>query len=365
MALTAARTLDLAAAQDRISVPVLAGVVIYQHAFVGKNPGGYAKPFVPGDEFLGLAESTVNAASDASSGLHEVEVHTVKDFDHTLASAAAADVGKPVYATDDGTLALTGHPDAYVGRILRYVTTNTVTVRLKRPGEMPPNGVGSVVLNLTGHEAFTATGATAGTSPVGAFDAKSILGLGWTMTDAEDGGLTGTFDATAEVALASLRTRNDCLPVDKGITFEADICVSDKGDAAALDIDFGLGTALTTNSEADIDHADMAQLACFHLDGNSDDVYAQSDDATTDVAAVDTTVNNDSTTDTFKRYKIVVRPTGTVEFWVDGARKLSSTAFALLSTALVGAFVNMEKTSDDTTAVIQVRNLRVAGGMAA
>jgi hypothetical protein len=239
--------------------------------------------------------------------------------------------------------------------------TDKAIIMLKRPGERAPNGRGCIELSVTGHENFAATGATAGTTSVGAFDLKSILGTGWVCNDAEGGGIKGDFDATAEIALCSCRARNDCLAVDGGLTMDVDLCVADKGDDAALDIDFGFGTALTTNSEADIDHADMVQLAAFHLDGNSDNVLFQSDDNTTDVAAVDTTVDNDSTTDAFKHYKIVVRPDGTVEAWVDGVRKLSTTAFALLSTAVVAPFINMEKTSNDTTASIIFRNLRVAG----
>jgi hypothetical protein len=216
---------------------------------------------------------------------------------------------------------------------------------------------------LTGHENFTETGATAGTSCVGGFDLKSIWEPAGVCNDAEDGGIKGDFDAVAEVALASCRQRNDTLPVDKGVTLDVDLVVADSGDNAALDIDFGFGTALTTNSEADIDHGDMAQLAAFHLDGNSDDILAQSDDATTDVAAVDTTKNNDSSTDVPKHFKIIVRPSGAVEFWIDGVRVLPTTTFAVLSTALLAAFINMEKTSNDTTASIIFRNLRVAGGM--
>ena len=109
----------------------------------------------------------------------------------------------------------------------------------------------------------------------------------------------------------------------------------------------------------------MVQLASFHLDGNSDNILAQSDNNTTDVEATDTTVDNDSTTDVPKKFKIVGRVDGTVEFWIAGARVLSTTSFALLSTALVAAFINVEKTSNDTTAVVTFRNLRVCGAAAA
>jgi predicted RecA/RadA family phage recombinase len=360
-ALAANRELDRFVDQELRSLPLAASEVIYKGAYVGKNPAGYFKAFVPGDEFAGIAYEAATATTTA--GAVSCRVFTLGDFVLPLTSVAQKDVGKAVYATDDATLALTGHPDAFVGRILAVHATNYALVRLRQPGEKPNPGEGSVELVLTGHENFTETGATAGTSCVGGFDLKSILGTGWVCNDAEDGGIKGDFDAVAEVALASCRQRNDTLPVDKGVTLDVDLVVADSGDNAALDIDFGFGTALTTNSEADIDHGDMAQLAAFHLDGNSDDILAQSDDATTDVAAVDTTKNNDSSTDVPKHFKIIVRPSGAVEFWIDGVRVLPTTTFAVLSTALLAAFINMEKTSNDTTASIIFRNLRVAGGM--
>lgn len=363
-ALSANRDIDRYLDEEVRELPMAAAVQIYKGAFVGRNPAGYIQPFVPGDEFVGIAYENIDNSSGAA-GAETCRVYVKGDFSLTLASVALADVGRPAFATDDGTLALTGHPDAFVGMILSRPAANTALVRLRAPGQLPPNGVGSVELRLTGAESFIATGATAGqlNGPAG-FEVKSALGLGVLPNDAEGGGVKFQFDATAEVGLASLRTINDTWPVDQGITFEAKLVVADKGDNAALDIDFGLGTALTANSEADIDHADMAQLACFHMDGNSDNILAQSDDATTDVAPVDTTIDNDSATDVPKRFKIIVRPSGSVEFWIDGARVLSSTAFAVLSTAVLAAFVNVEKTSDDTTAVLLLSDLRVAGGKA-
>lgn len=345
--------------------PVAAAVHIYRGAAIGKLPTGYVKPFVPGDEFVGIAIEEVDNSAGAA-GAKKCEAQVVGDFELTITSVAQKDSGAPVFCTADDAFALTGHPDAYFGRILHLGdSANKAVVRMREVGEKPPNGVGSIELVLTGHEAFSPTGATAGTSYVSGFDLKSILGLGFTRVAAEDGGFSGAFDATAEVALASARTAVAAFPVDKGVTFEVDLVVTDIGDANAIDIDFGLGSALTANSEADVDHADMAQLACFHIDGASDNVLFQSDDATTDVSAVDTTIDNDSTTDTYKRYKIVVRPTGSTEAYVNGARVLSSTAFAVLSSSLLSGFINAEKTSNDTTCVVLFKNFRVAGGCAA
>jgi hypothetical protein len=360
-ALSEDAAIDFAAAQDIREYGVLAAKKIYKGALVGLTPSGYAKPFEPGDVFAGLAYEQKDSTSDATDGTKSVRVVTQGDFKFTLSGAALTDVNRPLYATADNTLATTGHPDAFVGRVVNYLASNTALVRLRAFGEAPPNGEGSITLALTGHEAFTATGATAGTAILGMFDFKTILGPGALMYDAEDAGLQLAFDAMAEIALASIRTRNDCLPVDKGLTFELDVSVTDNGDATAVDLDIGFGTALTTNSEADIDHADMVQLFAFHFDGNDENIDLQSDDDTTDVPATDTTIDN--VAGTFKHLKGIVRPNGACEGWINGVRVLSTTSFAMLSTALAAFFINVEKTSDDTVYEVIIRNLLVKAGM--
>lgn len=369
--LSADRQVTFVKPEDMREYSLAAGAVAYKGGLAGRDPAGRVKPFVPGDTFIGIFYEYVSNASGAA-GAANVRVITGGIFQHALTSGALTDVGKPAFATADDTIALRGHPDAFVGYVVQYMTTNTVLIRMKHRGETPPNGVGSIELKVTGHEQFSATGTDGAThgnvyigTPGGGFEVKSILGAGVSPNDAEDGGIKLAFDAVAEIALASVRTINDCLPVDEGLTFEVDLCFTDKADAAAVDLDFGFGTALTTNSEANVDHGDMVQLASFHLDGNSDNILVQSDDNTTDVAAVDTTIDNDSATDVSKKFKIIVRPTGVVEFWIAGARVLSTTVFALLSTADVGAFVNLEKTNDDTSAEVIIKNLRVAGAAAA
>lgn len=353
---------------------VLANKRIYRGAFVGLTPSGYAKPFEPGDEFAGVAEHEFNGgASDGAvsivgtetvAGLTHVRVLSQGDIVFTLASVAITDIGAPVFATADNTLALTGHPDAFVGFVIERQKANTAQIRLRRPGERPPNGVGSYELDTAFAGGFEPLGAASGTKyHQSGLIMKSILGTGLLALDGEDGGATGDFDAVSEVALNSIRSLNATWPVDKGITFECEFRVSAIGDDAALDVDWGMGTALTTNSEADIDHADMAQLACYHLDGNVANILLQSDDATADVAAVDSGVDNSLTVN--KKFKIVIRLDGTVEFWIAGVRYLPSTTFAVLSTVQLAPFVNKEKTANDTLGSFILARLRVAGGMAA
>lgn len=359
-ALTANADVDRFIDQELRTYPVGAAEHVYRDALVGIDPAGYLKAFVPGDLFVGIAYAEADNSSGSAGDLN-CKVWVVTDFEFTLTGVALTDAGKPVYATADDAIALTGHPDAFVGRVVHYLAANTALVRLKAFGEQPPNGEGSFELRETGAGTFEGLTTTTGQKYLPSeFTIKSIDGAGVHQIDGEDGGIEFSFDAQAEVALASLRAVNATFPVDKGITLEAEVTVHDNGDAAAVDLDIGLGTALTTNSEADIDHADMVQLAAFHFDSNDEHIDCQSDDNTTDVAAVDSTIDN--VADTYKTLKIIVRPTGAVEFWIDGARVLSSTTFAVLSTAVVAPFVNVEKTSDDTVYSLYLRHLRVAGG---
>lgn len=364
-ALSANREVDRFTDQEIRQFPVVALAVIYKGGYVGKNPAGYVKPFVPGDELVGIAYEAMTGG--ATDGAEKVRVFTLGDFVLPLTSVAQKDVGKPVYATADDTLALTGHFDAFVGRVFAVHATNYAVVRLRSAGETPqPTGEGSTLITVGDAKDFLAL-AAAGTGyhpdglkvqAIGAAGAPVVGKL-----DAEDGGLNLAFSATAEVQTAAIFGEKEVLPVDKGITMDFDFTIHTAADAAVADFDIGLGTAPTANSLADIDHGDMAQLAALHLDLDGLNLYAQSDNATTDVANTDTLV--DVVVDTYNHGRIVVRPDGTVEFWVDGARKLSTTAFAVLSTAVLAPFAVLEKTSNDSPGSVYVKNLRVAGGLAA
>ncbi|HUU96166.1 MAG TPA: hypothetical protein VM487_10535, partial [Phycisphaerae bacterium] len=281
MALTANRNTDILVDQTLRLYQVGAGVHIFRDGFVGVDPAGYAKAFVPGDKLIGLSyKECDNTSGDA--GDKAVRVRVLADFVHTLTGVTDKNIGAPCFATDDATLALTGHPDAFVGTILHVTAANKCAIRLKAPGQKPPNGVGSFEIVETGAGTFEGLTTTTGQKylPSG-LTIKSIDGAGVHQIDGEDGGIEFAFDAVAEVPLASLRTVNDTFPVDKGITLECKATVHDNGDDTAADLDIGLGTALTTNSEADVDHGDMVQLAAFHLDGNDENIDCQSDNDST------------------------------------------------------------------------------------
>lgn len=365
--LTANANIDRLVDTSLREFPVGAAEHIYRGSLVGLDPAGHAKTFVPCDTFIGVAYEEVNNAAGAAAAL-DVRVFVEGDFVLTFTGAALTHFGQAVFATNDGTIAAFGHPDAFVGRIVHKDAdaANKAVVRLRGMYDkltQSDTGFHDLVTNFgRGHTLAGDASATTYNNDGWLF--KAILGLGnlpIVGTAALNPAMKLQFDVTAEVALASYRTQA-LFPVAGGATMECTSHLEDHG-AAALDVDWGLGSALTTNSEADIDHVDMAQLACFHQNGGADIIEAQSDDATTDVAPVDTTIANleADAAASFKKFKVMARPGGSVEFWINGARVLATTTFTVLSTAVLQAWFNAEKTADASLLEANIARLRAAG----
>lgn len=138
-ALTASKPVSRAVSQDIQSYPVVAAVKIYEGAYVGRNPAGYVQPLQAGDEFVGIAYELADNTSGAAGAI-SVRVHTQGDYPLTYAGART-DVGKPVFATNDNDLSLSGNPRSWVGWIVAYLDSATVLVRMRRTGETLANGV--------------------------------------------------------------------------------------------------------------------------------------------------------------------------------------------------------------------------------
>ncbi len=182
----------------------------------------------------------------------------------------------------------------------------------------------------------------------GDFAAESALGLG--VVNDGVGQLTLAFDAVAEAAQAALVSVRGIGLTGKPI-FEGILANFDYGNNAALDLDFGLATGShATDFEA------VTNFASFHMD-SALDLFVQSDDGTTDTAAVDTTVN--LTDDTFAFFQIDARVPTAVKFYVNGIDKTPAGVFTLAAASTdLKVVVELEKTSDDTVADIRVRALR-------
>lgn len=103
-------------------LPVIAADIIYEGAAVGDNSSGYARPLQAGDPFRGFAQEQVDnsagAAGDLTARVRE-EGKIVLD----VTSLAITDVGKDVYASDDGTFTLTQGSNTRIGYVHRWIET--------------------------------------------------------------------------------------------------------------------------------------------------------------------------------------------------------------------------------------------------
>lgn len=161
-----------------------------------------------------------------------------------------------------------------------------------------------------------------------------------------------TFSATAEAQKVDILSKQGFAVASNWIV-EGGFTVVDDGDATA--IDFNIGVANATHAS----DADSITESCFlHLDGNGLDLYAESDDGTTEVTATDTTVN--IALGTSVHFVIDGRNPADIQIYVNGALVLGSTTFVLTAaTGPLKLLAHLEKSSDDTTAEYYVDYLRV------
>lgn len=115
---------------DRNYIPVASGKRLFQGAMAFMDASGYATP-TPGAVFLGHVTAE---ADNRTGGNGAISVHLrqgIYKAQVAVPSIALTDVGAPVYATDDNTLALVG---VYaVGNVVRYVSANTGVVEFTSP----------------------------------------------------------------------------------------------------------------------------------------------------------------------------------------------------------------------------------------
>lgn len=125
MALSANAPLTQAIGESSV-FPVAAAVHPYEGSMLG-DASGYARPLVAGDKFLGHSQEEQN--NTGAAGVLDVEALTGRYTGQvTIASVAITDIDKDVFASDDGTYTLTRGANTLVGKVKRYVTTNTAVV---------------------------------------------------------------------------------------------------------------------------------------------------------------------------------------------------------------------------------------------
>ena len=157
-------------------------------------------------------------------------------------------------------------------------------------------------------------------------------------------GVNLEFSATAEVQKVDALGHRGFLNTAEGIAHFL-VCVNNQGDAAAMDLDWGIATATHAS-----DFEAIAQRVGFHIDGNTLDLDLASDDGTTDTTLVDTTVNIVAGTPFL--CQLDLRDSVNILAYVNGVRVLDGTTGAAttlkIATGTFKPIAHMEKTSDDT-----------------
>lgn len=369
-ALSANRSIKTAFAGDRYEYDVAAAKKIYQGALVGLHyVTGYARPYELGDVFVGIALYQADNSSGAAGAIRCTVVtrgrfrHTVYDAAGSAISLTRAYIGRCVYATDDGTIKLSGNALGYAGRIVAIDGTTAIIELKHYPIEMPDDSsstafaIGNAPWNTTTGDNATLTAFNESDGIV----VSSTLGLG--ITPQPDGWNKAGLDATNEASTDSIYTPFQ-YPVGKGLVFDVEVAgYATSGNVlAAAEVDFDCGLADTIT----VTNVDPTRHVRVHVDGNdSNNILVGADDNSTDVAEADTGINLSATSGTFNRIVFIVRGTsaGQTEVWVDGVQvttpSLASIAFA---SGNMAAFVNLEKSGGTGVAVVEVRRFALYGG---
>jgi hypothetical protein len=162
------RTYELGDIND---LPVKASATIYEGSAIGLS-SGYARALTAGDVFQGFAERGV-VESTGVAGAVRVRVIRKGKIKLTITSVAVTDVGKTVYAADDGTFYIVNSGSySPIGKVERYVTTDTAIVEFDA-GAQNKGKVG--IDYITYALAFDGAGALAG-SITTTISASVILG---------------------------------------------------------------------------------------------------------------------------------------------------------------------------------------------
>lgn len=165
-------------------------------------------------------------------------------------------------------------------------------------------------------------------------------------------GVRMEFDAVAEAALASLLSDRSFVVAANAIA-EFKVNVVGNGDDAALDINVGIANA---GHATDADS--ITESVFVHVDGNVLNILAESDDGTVEVTATDTTV--DYVEGTYFEVWMDLRNPADIQIYIDGVLVLAGSVFRLdAATGPLKALVHVEKSSNDTVAIVDTEFVRV------
>ena len=168
----------------------------------------------------------------------------------------------------------------------------------------------------------------------------------------QQGGLLKLLFTTAAEAQKADALSKDGFAVVANAIIEGAIEVVDNGDDAAFDLNVGVANATHASN------ADTITESCFiHIDGNDLNIFAESDDGTTEVAATDTTKNY--VVGTRFEFWMDLRTPADIQIYIDSALVLGATVFKLdAATGPMLLLAHLEKSSNDTPGEVHIEWLR-------
>ena len=178
-----------------------------------------------------------------------------------------------------------------------------------------------------------------GTSAAGGFGLPQVYG----------GSRALTLTATSEVQCVDMLSV-DRVALSSNPIAEFIIRLGANGSTSAVDLDFGLANGTSTS-----DAGAITESAFFHVDGGALDIFASSDDGTTEVNETDTTVDITAGSAVANRFEfwLDARDPSNVKYYINAAEVLSATANLgniALATGPLGLLVILEKTTGTATA---------------
>lgn len=169
------------------------------------------------------------------------------------------------------------------------------------------------------------------------------------------GGLRFSIDATNEAQKIDALSHK-AVALDSDWIFLAEVAI-DAAAGSATDISIGVadGTHAT-------DFQSVATLCTIHIDGGSANILVQSDDGTTDVAPIDSTI--DWTAAVPFALAIDGRDPADIKLYINGIRETAAATTLALAAAASGlkACVHIEKTASTDAATVTVSNMKIMTG---
>lgn len=117
-----------------LDMAVVASDIIYQGAFLEVLAAGHVQPAGVGASLQG-AGVALEKADNASGAAGDITVPVlVGAIVQHACTATIANIGDPVYASDDQTLTVTAGTNALMGWCVQFVSANVILVWMKPPG---------------------------------------------------------------------------------------------------------------------------------------------------------------------------------------------------------------------------------------